>query len=76
MTLDDYLSKHGAARLLATKTGISAPEISRLRYGKKKMSFYSAALIEYGSEGNVKMESLLKEEKDLAVLAFIRSSSA
>lgn len=74
MNLDEYLSQHGAARKLAEKTGISAPEISRLRNGKKKVSFQNAALIEYGTDGAIKMESLLEDAQDRVVAGFIRGN--
>ena len=74
MTLADYLNHHGAARKLAEKTGISAPEISRLRSGKKQCSFHHAALIDYGSDGAVKMETLLTDDRDRAVIAFLRGN--
>jgi len=74
MNLDEYLSQHGAARKLAEKTGISAPEISRLRNGKKKVSFQNAALIEYGTDGAIKMESILEDAQDRMVAGFIRGN--
>ena len=74
MNLDEYLSQHGTARKLAEKTGISAPEISRLRNGKKKVSFQNAALIEYGTDGAIKMESLLEDAQDRVVAGFIRGN--
>jgi DNA-binding transcriptional regulator YdaS (Cro superfamily) len=74
MNLDEYLSQHGAARKFAEKTGISAPEISRLRNGKKKVSFQNAALIEYGTDGAIKMESLLEDAQDRMVAGFIRGN--
>ena len=74
MNLDEYLSQHGAARKLAEKTGISAPEISRLRNGKKKISFQNAALIEYGTDGAIKMESILEDAQDRMVAGFIRGN--
>ena len=74
MNLDEYLAQHGAARKLAEKTGISAPEISRLRNGKKKVSFQNAALIEYGTDGAIKMESLLEDAQDRVVAGFIRGN--
>ena len=39
MTLDEFLTQHGAAKRLAEKTGISPPEISRIRNGKKRITF-------------------------------------
>jgi DNA-binding transcriptional regulator YdaS (Cro superfamily) len=74
MTLDEFLKYHGAARKIAEKTGISAPEISRLRTGKKKFTFQNAALIEYGTDGAIKMESLLEDQHLRTVAGFIRAN--
>lgn len=74
MTLDEFLKQHGAARKLAEKTGISPPEISRIRNSKKKISFHNAALIEYGSDGAIKMETLLEDAQDRVVAGFIRGN--
>lgn len=74
MNLQEYLSEHGASKKLADKTGISAPEISRIRAGKKAISFQNAALIEFGTDGAIKMESLLDEPQLRAVAAFIRGN--
>lgn len=74
MTLDDYLKQHGAAKKLADKTQISPPEISRLRSGKKKVSFYNAALIEYGTDGAIKMEQLLEDQIQRIVAGYIRAN--
>ena len=74
MTLDDYLKQHGAAKKLADKTQISPPEISRLRSGKKKVSFYNAALIEFGTEGAIKMEQLLEDQLQRTVAGYIRAN--
>lgn len=74
MTLDEFLKQHGAARKLAEKTGISPPEISRIRNGKKKISFHNAALIEYGTDGAIKMEQLLEDTQDRVVAGFIRGN--
>lgn len=74
MTLDDYLKDHGAARKLSDKSGISPPEISRLRTGKKKPSFYNAALIEFGTDGAIKMEQLLEDQQQRTVAGFIRAN--
>lgn len=74
MDLNEYLKEHGAARKLADKTGISPPEISRIRNAKKKVGFHTAALIEYGTDGAVKMEQLLEDQQDRTVAAFIRAN--
>jgi hypothetical protein len=74
MTLDEFLKQHGAAKKLSDKTKISPPEISRLRSGKKKMTFMSAALIEYGTDGAIKMEELIADEWTLEVIKFIKSN--
>lgn len=74
MTLDEYLKDHGAARKLADVTGISPPEISRLRSGKKKVTFTNAALIEYGTNGAIKMETLLDDQHMRTVAGFIRAN--
>jgi len=74
MTLDEFLKEHGAARKLADKTGISPPEISRLRSGKKTITFQNAALIEYGTDGAIKMESLLEDQHLRTVAGFIRAN--
>lgn len=74
MTLDEYLKEHGAARKLAEKTGISPPEISRLRANKKKITFQNAALIEFGTDGMIKMESLLEDQHLRTVAGFIRAN--
>jgi DNA-binding transcriptional regulator YdaS (Cro superfamily) len=74
MNLEEYLSQHGMARKLADKTGISAPEISRIRAGKKQASFQNAALIEFGTDGAIKMETLLDDPHMRAVAAFIRGN--
>lgn len=75
MTLDEFLKQHGAAKKLADKSGISPPEISRLRSGKKKASFYNAALIEFGSDGVIKMEQLLEDQHERTVAGFIRANN-
>lgn len=74
MNLQEYLEQHGMAKKLADKTGISAPEISRLRSGKKAVSFQNAALIEFGTDGAIKMETLLDDPHMRAVAAFIRGN--
>ena len=74
MTLDEYLKVHGAARKLATITGISPPEISRIRAGKKKVTFQNAALIEFGTNGVIKMETLLEDQHLRTVAGFIRAN--
>lgn len=74
MTLDEFLAQHGAAKKLAEKTGISPPEISRIRKNKKVISFHNAALIEYGTDGAIKMESLLEDAQDRIVAGFIRGN--
>jgi len=74
MTLEEFLSQHGAAKKLADKTGISAPEISRLRSNKKKVTFQNAALIEYGTDGAIKMETLLDDQHLRTVAGFIRAN--
>jgi DNA-binding transcriptional regulator YdaS (Cro superfamily) len=74
MTLDEFLKDHGAARKLAEKTGISAPEISRIRSGKKKVTFQNAALIEFGTDGAIKMETLLEDQHLRTVAGFIRAN--
>ena len=74
MTLDEYLKQHGSARLLAEKSGISPPEISRMRSGKKKVTFQNAALIEYGTDGAIKMESMVDDEELLLVVKYIRAN--
>lgn len=74
MNLQEYLSQHGMSKKLSDKTGISAPEISRLRAGKKPISFQNAALIEFGTDGAIKMETLLDEPHLRAVAAFIRGN--
>lgn len=74
MTLDEYLKEHGAARKLADVAGISAPEISRIRSGKKKVTFQTAALIEFGTNGAIKMESLLEDQHLRTVAGFIRAN--
>lgn len=74
MDLNQYLEKHGSAAKLSDATGISTPEISRLKAGKKKVSFYNAALIEFGTGGAIKMESLLNDQKQRTVAGFIRSN--
>ena len=74
MTLDEYLAQHGAAKRLSEKTGISAPEISRLRAGKKKVTFQNAALIEFGTDGSIKMEALLEDQHLRTVAGFIRAN--
>lgn len=75
MTLDDFLKTHGAAKKLSDKTGISPPEISRMRTGKKKAGFYNAALIEFGTDGAIKMESLLDDQLQRTVAGFIRANN-
>lgn len=74
MNLEQYLEQHGMARKLADKTGISAPEISRIRAGKKQVSFQNAALIEFGTDGAIKMESLIEDPHLRSVAAFIRGN--
>lgn len=74
MNLDEFLKQHGAAKRLAEKTGISPPEISRIRTGKKRITFQNAALIEYGTDGAIKMEQLLDDAKDRIVAGFIRGN--
>ena len=74
MTLDEFLKTHGAAKKLSDKTNLSPPEVSRLRTGKKKPSFYNAALIEYGTDGAIKMESLLDDQFERTVVGFIRAN--
>lgn len=74
MTLNEYLSEHGSAKELAAKTGMAEPEISRFRNNKKKISFYRAALIEYGTGGKVKMEGLLDDQHERTVAGFIRAN--
>lgn len=74
MTLDEFLKDHGSAARLADKTGISPPQISRWRNGKKKISFHAAALIEYGTDGAIKMESLLDDQLDRTVAGFVRAN--
>jgi len=74
MTLDEFLKEHGAGRKLADKTGISPPEISRLRSGKKTVTFQNAALIEFGTDGLIKMESLLEDQHLRTVAGFIRAN--
>lgn len=74
MTLDDFLKDHGAARKLADKTGISAPEISRIKNNKKSITFQNAALIEFGTDGAIKMESLLEDQHLRTVAGFIRAN--
>lgn len=74
MNLQEYLAQHGMSRKLSDKTGISAPEISRLRAGKRSVSFQNAALIEFGTDGAIKMESLLDDPHLQAVAAFIRGN--
>lgn len=74
MDLNEFLKEHGAARKLADKSGISPPEISRLRTGKKKVTFATAAAIEFGSDGAIKMESLLEDQQDRIIAGFIRAN--
>jgi DNA-binding transcriptional regulator YdaS (Cro superfamily) len=74
MTLDEYLNQHGAAKKLSDKTGISPPEISRLRTGKKKVTFQNAALIEFGTDGAIKMETMLEDQHLRTVAGFIRAN--
>ena len=74
MDLNEFLKQHGAAKRLADKSGISPPEISRLRTGKKKITFASAAAIEFGSDGAIKMESLLEDQHDRTIAGFIRAN--
>jgi DNA-binding transcriptional regulator YdaS (Cro superfamily) len=74
MTLDEYLNQHGAAKKLSDKTGISPPEISRLRTGKKKVTFQNAALIEFGTDGAIKMETMLDDQHLRTVAGFIRAN--
>lgn len=74
MTLDEYLNQHGAAKKLSDKTGISPPEISRLRTGKKTVTFQNAALIEFGTDGAIKMETLLEDQHLRTVAGFIRAN--
>ena len=74
MTLDEFLNQHGAAKRLSEKTGISPPEISRLRNGKKKVTFQNAALIEFGTDGAIKMETLLDDQNLRTVAGFIRAN--
>ena len=74
MTLDEFLTQHGAAKRLAEKTGLSPPEISRIRNGKKRITFQNAALIEYGTDGAIKMEQLLDDAKERIVAGFMRGN--
>lgn len=74
MTLNEYLQQHGAAKKLSDKTGISPPEISRLRTGKKTVTFQNAALIEFGTDGAIKMETLIEDQHLRSVAAFIRGN--
>lgn len=74
MELNELLKEHGAAKKLADKTGISPPEISRMRTGKKPITFYKAALIEFGTDGAIKMESLLNNQLERTVAGFIRAN--
>jgi DNA-binding transcriptional regulator YdaS (Cro superfamily) len=74
MDLNEYLKEHGAAKRLSQKSGISPPEISRLRTGKKKITFASAAAIEFGSDGAIKMESLLEDQHHRTIAGFIRAN--
>ena len=56
------------------RTGISPPEISRLRSGKKKVTFQNAALIEFGTDGAIKMETMLEDQHLRTVAGFIRAN--
>lgn len=74
MTLTEYLEQRGASQKLAAKSGITAGEISRIKNGKKKATFQNAAMIEFGSDGLVKIESLLEDQHLRTVAAFIRAN--
>lgn len=74
MNLTEYLEKHGASRRLSEKTGISPPEISRLRSGKKKITFQIAAFIEFGTDGVIKMEDLLNDDRHMEIIKFLRQN--
>jgi hypothetical protein len=45
-----------------------------LRTGKKKITFATAAAIEFGSDGAIKMESLLEDQHDRTIAGFIRAN--
>lgn len=75
MNLNNYLIGHGKSARLAEKTGISSPELSRMKTGKKKISFYNAALIEFGTDGAIKMESLLEDQQQRIVAGYIRANN-
>lgn len=74
MELSEFLKQHGSSAKFSEKTGLSTPEISRIKNGKKKVSFYNAALIEFGTDGSIKMESLLDDQMQRTVAGYIRSN--
>lgn len=74
MTLNEYLAERGAAQKLAEKSGLTAGEISRFKTGKKKITFQTAAMLEFGTGGAVKMESLLEDQHLRTVAGFIRAN--
>jgi len=75
MTLEEYLKEYGAARKLAEAMQVAPPEISKIKNGKKPVSFLNAALIEKATEGKVKMETLLKEDKLVELVKYIRTDN-
>lgn len=75
MTLEEYLKEYGAARKLAEAMQVAPPEISKIKNGKKPVSFLNAALIEKATGGKVKMETLLKEEKMVELVKYIRADN-
>jgi DNA-binding transcriptional regulator YdaS (Cro superfamily) len=62
MTLEEYLKEYGAARKLAEAMQVAPPEISKIKNGKKPVSFLNAALIEKATEGKVKMVKYIRAD--------------
>lgn len=72
--LKEYLSTYGATVKLAKATGMHKAYISNIVSGRVPMTLRSAILIEYGTEGKVRAESLLTDATDLAIVAYLRSA--
>jgi len=75
MTLNEYLKEYGAARKLAEAMKVAAPEISKIKNGKKPISFLNAALIEKATDGKVKMETMIVDEHLLELVKYIRANN-
>jgi DNA-binding transcriptional regulator YdaS (Cro superfamily) len=74
MTLEEYLKEYGAAKRLAQAMEVAPPEISKIKNGKKPVSFHHAALIEKATNGQVRMENVLTDQKLKDLATYIRSN--